>query len=159
MHILMISRYDIFLAQSCEMQLNAGQKRTNNEWHFVCLTRESSSGETKFFWFGKKSVSANKFCYPGQTMKKGGKAGIAGYARRNLIDLVSFPVTENLPLTVTQVNVWDRLLSQDEIAVMSKREKCDGGAGNVVDWQDFKSGLDFSKFTEIDQSQCTTSSQ
>ena len=66
--------------------------------------------------------------------------------------------TKNLPLTITQVNVWDRKLTQDDVAAMSGRQKCDGGIGNVLDWEDLKSQLTLSKFTVTENSQCSTTS-
>ena len=85
---------------------------------------------------------------PGTTMKKGGR--IAILAKRG--------TGKNKLVTITQINVWDRKLTSEEVADFSEREKCDGGAGNVLDWEDFKNQLDLSKFTKVDGSQCKSTS-
>ena len=156
LYILMIYRYDVFLSRSSQIKLDAVQSGISNEWNFVCITRESSSGNTHLFLHGKKSVTASKLMFPGKTLRKGGHITLAGQTRRSLTSfLTSAPTaTENLPLTISQVNVWDRKLTADEIAAMFGRPACDGGAGNVLDWEDFKNQLVLSKFTKNDKSQC-----
>ena len=93
-------------------------------------------------------------------MKKGGKFVLAGAAKRNINDIIAFPATakNNLPLTISQTNVWDRSLTQEEISGMSRQENCGGGAGNVLDWEDFGKQLNLKIFTKNDQSQCATAS-
>ena len=149
--------YDVFLTSSSHIKLDAVQSGISNEWNFVCITRESSSGNTHLFLHGKKSVTANKLMFPGQTLRKGGNISLAGRTRRTLTSFRTLEptATENLPLTISQVNVWDRRLTSDEIAAMFGRQACDGGAGNVLDWEDFKNQLVLSKFTKADKSQCT----
>jgi hypothetical protein len=151
-------RFDFVSRHEIELQL--GQRANTNEWNFLCVTRESSSGKTNLFWHGKDLISANKLLYPGHTMRKGGTFIVAGTPRRNIYDMVTYPAVpkNNLPLTITQTNVWDRSLTQDEITGMSSQENCGGGAGNVLDWKYFESQLDLSIFTKNDQSQCTTTS-
>ncbi|CAB4032905.1 Hypothetical predicted protein, partial [Paramuricea clavata] len=140
------------------VKLNVGAN--TNKWNFFCATRESSSGKTKLFWHGKTSISANRFLYPGHTMKKGGKFIVAGAAKRNINEILKFPVSakNNLPLTITQTNVWDRSLTQDEISGMSRQKNCGGGAGNVLDWEDLGNQLNLNIFTKNDQSQCASAS-
>ncbi|CAB4024161.1 Hypothetical predicted protein, partial [Paramuricea clavata] len=72
-------------------------------------------------------------------MKKGAKFVVAGATKRNINEILKFPASakNNLPPTISQTNVWDRLLTQDEISGMSRQENCGGGAGNVLDWEDF----------------------
>ena len=40
---------------------------------------------------------------------------------------------------LTDLNMWNRVLSTDEILKLSK--SCHGGMGNVKKWSDFKVGL------------------
>ena len=143
------------------VKLEAAQSGISNEWNFVCITRESSSGNTHLFLHGKKSVTANQLMFPGKTLRRGGKITLAGQTRRSFRDIFMFrPVAKNnLPVTVTQVNVWDRKLTTDEISAMFGRPTCDAGAGNVLDWEDFKNQLVLGKFTKTDKSQCTTTSK
>ena len=153
----MIYRHDAFLKQHQQLKIEAVERGNTNGWNLLCFTRESSSGDTHLFWHGKGLSSANKYIYPGHTIRKGGKIAVAGYARRSTYEHMNHPaVTKNLPLTISQVNVWDRKLTQDEVAAMSGRETCDGGAGNVLDWEDIKSQLALSKFTVTENSQCST---
>ena len=104
--------YDVFLTSSSHIKLDAVQSGISNEWNFVCITRESSSGNTHLFLHGKKSVTANKLMFPGQTLRKGGNISLAGRTRRTLTSFRTLEptATENLPLTISQVNVWDRKL-------------------------------------------------
>jgi hypothetical protein len=146
-------RYDFALTNARQLKLEVLQSGNTNEWNFVCITRDSSSGKTDLFLHGKRSVTANKLIFPGKTLKKGGKITLAGAIRQSN---GAVPPNQNLPLTISQVNVWDRKLTSDEITAMYGRQKCDGGAGNILDWEDFKNELVLSKFTKADQSQCTS---
>ena len=155
----MIYRHDTFLIQHQQLKIQAVERGNTNGWNLLCFTRESSSGNTHLFWHGKGLSSANKYIYPGHTIRKGGKIAVAGQVQfRSIFDRVRNPIgaTKNLPLTISQVNVWDRKLTQDEVAVMSGRQKCDGGIGNVLDWEDLKSQLALNKFTVTQNSQCST---
>ena len=149
----MIFRNDWWLTKAAQLKLEVPQSGNTSEWNFVCITRDSSSGKTDLFFHGKRSVTANKLMFPGKTLKKGGRILLAGRARHSKGVIVP---KKNLPLTISQVNVWDRKLTSDEITAMYGRQKCDGGAGNILDWEDFKNELVLSKFTKADQSQCTS---
>ena len=129
----------------------------SSQWHTVCITRESSSGNTHLFWHGDELISGSKFLLPGKTIKKGGIIQLAGLARRDFNEL-STRITTNLPVRISQVNVWNRVLTNDETAALATRQNCDGASGNVLDWQDFRTGLTLSKFIESDPSECSRAS-
>ena len=151
----MIFRHDWKLAKAALLKLEVPQSGNTSEWNFVCITRDSSSGKTDLFFHGKGSVTANKMMFPGKALEKGGDIVLAG-GIRYIIGKIFYDRGRNLPLTVSQLNVWDRKLTSDEISAMYGSKKCDGGAGNILDWEDFKNKLVLSKYTKADPSQCTS---
>ncbi len=132
-------------------QLNVGIEQIN-KWHFICITRDSSNGHTQLYANDVERSVDKIYLYQGHAIQRGGQIYLAGRALSNTGD----PNTHNLALDITQINVWDRVFTNDEIVAFARREKCDGSAGNVLDWQDFKIGMrNLTKFEKTEPSECT----
>ena len=124
------------------------QAQKANEWHSVCLTHDSSNGHTKLFWHGQEKD--RYILSPKRGMEKNGNISFGGGAVKD---------GNNPPISISQVNLWDRILSKDEFTTFSRRSKCDGNAGNILDWFDFKNHVsDKTEFAKTEPSQCINNS-
>ncbi len=123
-----------------------------NKWRFICMTRDGSNGRTELYGHDEAKSKGENYLFPGDTFQRDGEIYLAGRLMSNLYN----PNRRNLALTLTQINVWDRVFTNDEIVAFARRENCDGIAGNVLDWEGFKTGLhDLTQFRKSQPSSCT----
>lgn len=83
------------------------------KWHQICATWSGFNGVVRYYFDGKEILSERN---PTRGELSGGgrlSVGTADYL-------------------LTEFNVWDRVLSDQDIANNAK--KCDGGKGNVIQW-------------------------
>lgn len=67
----------------------------------------------------------------------------------------SITTHSNLPMSISQLNVWDHILINDKLVALASRNKSDSPAGKAIDLQDFKAGLDLNLLTKTEQSEFT----
>lgn len=121
--------------------------KDDTKWHHFCVVRDSNSGETKVFADGVNPNSHRRFMLPRRVPLAGGKMYFGGFGNY-----------ENFRGVISDFNIWDRILTDDEIAKMA--QSCDGGnRGNVKDWSDMKKELTLSKYTLTTPSKCKKSEQ
>ena len=82
-------------------------------WHQICATWSGFNGVVRYYLDGKEFLSDRN---PTRGELRGGKSLTVG--------------TDDYLLT--EFNVWDRVLTEQEIENNAK--KCDGGKGNVIQW-------------------------
>ena len=100
----------------------------DGKWHHLCLSWENIRGLLKLYKDGTLYGQHGAF-ETGEVIRSGGSLMLAaGYFTRNSFDGM-----------LTNVNVWDHVLSPAEIEKMSK--SCLSGEGNVYKWSDFIHGL------------------
>jgi hypothetical protein len=113
----------------------------DDQWHQFCVARVGNTGETNLFIDGSNphSNSYSRFILPGSTPLSGGKMHLGG---------------SEFPGEISGVNIWDKILTDDEISKMA--QSCGVNAGNLKDWFDIKHELTLSKYTVTTPSTCTT---
>ena len=99
----------------------------DGKWHHLCLSWENIRGHLKIYKDGTLFGQSRAF-QAGEVIKSGGSLTLAKLYGRNGFDGM-----------LTNVSVWDHVLSPVEIEKMSK--SCLSGEGNVYKWSDFIHGL------------------
>ncbi|KAJ7356389.1 hypothetical protein OS493_025500 [Desmophyllum pertusum] len=83
------------------------------KWHQICVTWSGFNGVVHYYLDGKNVFSGTS---PTRGEIQGGKSITVGSDQH----------------FITEFNLWDRVLDEQEIANNAK--KCDGGKGNVIQW-------------------------
>ena len=98
----------------------------DNEWHRLCIAWNGVSGVTKVYVDGVQDKSA-----------KFGKYAVGGLLKDSLPGGGTLEVltVHSQVIYVSELNLWDKVLSAVEISESSKL--CFGKQGNVKKWSDF----------------------
>lgn len=106
----------------------------DGKWHHICASWENTAGSWKFYKDGTVRAQGGGF-KTGHVIKSGGSflLGIEQDSPRG-----HFEVDESFKGVMTNVNVWDHVLSEEKIDSLSK--SCLSGEGNVLKWSDFIHG-------------------
>ncbi|XP_035660406.1 uncharacterized protein LOC118405108 isoform X2 [Branchiostoma floridae] len=96
----------------------------DGEWHTVCTTWRSSDGAWQFYVDGALTASASGFLVGGRV--RTGGMWILGQDQDNVGG--GFAAHQAFSGEMSQVNLWDRVLSADEIGADCNHH------GNVIDW-------------------------
>ena len=110
---------------------------TDGKWHQICVSWENTAGSWKFYKDGdvKAQGAALK---TGHVIKSGGSL-LLGVEQDSLGG--DFEPVESFKGMLTNINVWDHVLSAEKIHSLSK--SCRSGEGNVLKWStDFINGLE-----------------
>ena len=102
-------------------RLTVDELRDEN-WHQICVTWSGFSGVALYYKNGERILSTRS--YKGD-LRGGGQLKIGGI-------LGGGSATRDVVIHVTGVNLWKRVLSDQEIAKNAK--KCDGGEGDAKPW-------------------------
>jgi hypothetical protein len=112
----------------------------DGKWHHICATWENVNGSYKFYIDGIKQGNGG-ILQKGHVIQKG--AVVLGQEQD--IYKGGFVSSQSLQGNLSSVNMWDRVLTVNEVSVLAS--KCPSGEGNVITWSDFKnktsSGLQF----------------
>lgn len=138
-----------YLLSSTESHILPTKFDKDDKWHHFCVVRDSNSGETITFVDGVNTYENHntEFMLPRRVPLAGGKMFFGGSG-----------FYQNSGLAISDFNIWDRILTDDEIAKMA--QSCDGGnRGNVKDWSDMKNELTLSKYKLTTPSKCKKSEQ
>ena len=101
----------------------------------MCVSWENVAGSWKLYKNGAVAAQGNAL-KTGHVIKSGGSLTLA---REQDTLGGGFVVSQSFIGMLTNVNVWDHVLSPAEIERMSK--SCLSGEGNVYKWSDFIHGL------------------
>ena len=104
----------------------------NGDWYHLCLTWENTQGLYKLYKDGALATQG-KGIATGFTIKPGGTA-VVGQDQ----DTVGggFKADDAFVGEVTQLNLWDRVLSESEI--VAQYRKCRILHGSVIEWTVFR---------------------
>ncbi|XP_028399954.1 uncharacterized protein LOC114523277 [Dendronephthya gigantea] len=142
------------ISPSNRIELQPLEAPENTGWIYLSIARDSSSGNMQLLKYGRTLVSASKIILPGQTMMKTGLFILGGISSQ--VSWSGGAPNYNLPMTVSQLNIWNHVLTNEKMVAMARRNLCDGPAGNSIDWQDFKAALNLTRFTMNEPSECST---
>ena len=118
----------IFLRQT-------GISVNDGSWHHICTSWENKAGSWKAYKDGALKSSGSGF-KTGHVTKTNGIL-IIGQEQDSFGG--GFDANQNYLGELTDLNIWNRVLSASEITKLSK--SCHGGRGNVKKWSDFKVGM------------------
>ena len=107
------------------------QSANDGKWHHICQSWENKGGSWKLYKDGVV-VAKGTGLKTGQVLKKGGSI-MLGQEQDSLGG--GFDAKQRFIGMMTNVNVWDHVLSTAQIEQMSK--SCLSGEGNVYKWSDF----------------------
>ena len=109
--------------------------KVDGQWHHICYVWENSNGSWKLYEDGEEIKEGSDFA-KGQIIVPTGIL-ILGQDQDSYGG--GFETKNAFVGDLSQVNMWDRVLSGDDISGMSKG--CHSEDGNVFKWSDFKSGV------------------
>lgn len=115
----------------------------DSNWHFICMNRDNANGDMALYIDGTKRKS--KILAPGMAPEVGGTMYLGAISSGHT----------NFKGQLSGVNIWDRLLTDSEIANMAT--SCGRASGNVIDWFEIKEKLPEDKFEFIIPSDCSNS--
>ena len=107
----------------------------DGKWHHICVSWENKGGSWKLYKDGSTAASGSGF-KTGTAIQTNGIL-IIGQEQDSFGG--SFDPTQNYIGELTDLNIWNRVLTAQEILSLSK--SCHGGMGNVKKWSDFKVGI------------------
>ena len=102
----------------------------DGDWHHVCLTWENNRGDLKGYIDGVMKSEGRK--NPGRVIPGTG-AVVLGQDQDEVKG--GFQLEQSYQGNLTNVNLWDRVLTEEEVADLSR--SCSVGEGNVIKWSDF----------------------
>lgn len=108
----------------------------DGQWHHVAVTWESSGGTWHAYQDGVKVQSSSTPFQQGQVIRGGGVL-ILGQEQDEIGD--GFNTEENLIGDVSQMNIFDHVLSSNDIYNLAYSSY--PGKGNVASWGDFREAL------------------
>ncbi|XP_044182063.1 neuronal pentraxin receptor-like [Acropora millepora] len=118
-----------------EQVVKSGVSVNDGKWHHVCTSWESADGSWNLYKDGSLGASGSRF----KTGYKTKTDGILIIGQEQDAFGGRFDSNQNYIGELTGLNIWNRVLSPNEIANMSK--SCHLGEGNVKKWSDFKVGI------------------
>lgn len=126
--------------QEIQLFINEQVTRTDvavndGNWHHVCMTWENKAGSWKVYKDGAVQASGSGF-KTGYNIKTN---GILIIGQEQDAFGSGFNANQNYIGELTDLNIWNRVVSSSEINKLSK--SCHGGKGNVKEWSDFKVGI------------------
>ena len=132
MHELTAFNFAFFPCTCC---VSAGLvKNTDGQWHHICCAWENSEGAVKMYEDG--AVSGQGIVSKGHTIVSNGSL-VLGQEQDKVGG--GFDSSQAYYGDLSEVNMWNKVLSDDEISRMAN--ECYSGEGNVFKWSDFKSGV------------------
>ena len=117
------------------LRRKTGVSVNDGKWHHVCTSWESADGSWNLYKDGSLGASGSRF----KTGYKTKTDGILIIGQEQDAFGGRFDSNQNYIGELTGLNIWNRVLSPNEIANMSK--SCHLGEGNVKKWSDFKVGI------------------
>ncbi|KAK3731544.1 hypothetical protein QZH41_011147 [Actinostola sp. cb2023] len=102
----------------------------DGKWHHLCLTWENTQGNYHVYIDGV--MKAEGVAQIGRVITKG--ALILGQEQDSYKG--GFDLSQSLQGNLTSVNLWDKVLTAQEVSVLAK--SCTAGEGNIVKWSDLK---------------------
>ena len=112
-----------------------GLAANDNHWHHICTTWENTAGAWSFYINGTLWKNGDDF-KTGRVIDNNGIFVLGqdqdSYGGR-------FEQYQSFIGQMSGVNMWDRVLTAEEILHMSGN--CSYGVGNYVRWSDFVTGL------------------
>ncbi|XP_031548993.1 uncharacterized protein LOC116286577 isoform X2 [Actinia tenebrosa] len=115
-----------------------------NKWHHICVYRDSIYGETHIYRDGFNPFPGpnDALIEPNRVPQANGELQLGGFGR------------QTFPGAITNLNIWDRKLTDNEIAKMAL--SCDAGnSGNVKNWGDISTELNLDHYI-VKKSSCIT---
>lgn len=103
----------------------------DGKWHHICVTWESTAGSWKLFKDGRVANSGTGLS-KGHTILGGGYLTL-GQEQDSVGG--GFSASQSFIGKLAGVNIWDHVLSNQEITRMS--QSCQAGVGDVFRWSDF----------------------
>lgn len=116
-------------------QVNTGVSVNDGSWHHVCASWKSENGWWNMYKDGREEARGSGF----KTGYKIKTDGILIIGQEQDAFGGRFDPKQNYIGELTDLNIWNRVLSPIEIVDMSK--SCHLGEGNVKKWSDFKVGI------------------
>ena len=104
----------------------------DRSWHHLCFTWENTQGEYKLYKDGQLKEQGLNHAV-GSTLKSGG-AVVLGQDQDSIGG--GFELSHTLHGQLAEVNLWDRVLSEDDIA--AQYTNCSIPHGSVLAWPVFK---------------------
>ncbi|XP_073235031.1 neuronal pentraxin-2-like isoform X1 [Porites lutea] len=118
---------------------NSGRRTSvsanDGKWHHICVTWENTAGSWRLYKDGKVEASG-KGLETGNMIRPGG-ALVLGQEQDSVGG--RFDARQSFIGELTDVNIWDHVIKDQEINRMSK--SCLTGVGNLFQWPDFKSHI------------------
>ncbi|KAK3731550.1 hypothetical protein QZH41_011152, partial [Actinostola sp. cb2023] len=102
----------------------------DGKWHHLCLTWENTQG--KYHMYIDGVMKGEGVIQKGHVITKG--ALILGQDQNSYKG--GFNSHQSLQGNLTSVNVWDKVLTAQEVSILAK--SCTAGEGNIVKWSDLK---------------------
>ena len=112
-----------------------GISASDDKWHHICVSWQSSSGEWQSYLDGGLASSGTGF-KTGYTIQAGGSL-VLGQEQDSVGG--GFDSTQSLKGSLADVNVWSCVLEADKILEISK--SCLRATGDVYKWADFKDAV------------------
>lgn len=134
-NIFTLQDYDGFVFYVNGEKVMTTIKSNDGQWHHICVVWSSNRGSWKIYSDGTP-MDSGKNLASGQTIKGGGQF-IVGQEQDKLGG--GFSSTETFIGQLSQLNVWDRELSLEDIE--SLRLSCKKNIGDVVSWADLSGTL------------------
>ncbi|XP_078360290.1 uncharacterized protein LOC144644633 isoform X2 [Oculina patagonica] len=129
---LVLYNYNGFSFEVAGSSRQTSVSANDGKWHHICATWENTAGSWKLFKDGKLGDSGTDF-ETGHVIPGGG-ALVLAQEQDSLGG--KFGDTQNFIGEMTGVNIWDHVITDQEIMRMS--QSCQTGVGNVFKWSDFK---------------------
>ena len=126
-------------------QLVAYQKRIGSgdsydgQWHHMCSTWDNADASIEIYKDGTKVESHAQSSTKGSVIYPEGVLVLGRHQPDPTVSMDSFAGFEAFLGDLSDVNMWNRKLSGDEISAMSS--ECHSAEGNALQWTDFKSGV------------------
>jgi len=118
-----------------ENVIRTGVSVNDGDWHQICTSWENKVGSWKTYKDGALQSSGSGL-KRGYVIKTNGIL-IVGQEQDSFGG--RFDASQSYIGELTDLNIWNRVLSASEISKLSKL--CHGGRGNVKKWSDFKVGI------------------
>ncbi|XP_078353452.1 uncharacterized protein LOC144638135 [Oculina patagonica] len=129
---LVLFNYNGFSFEVAGVSRQTSVSANDGKWHHICATWDNTAGSWKLFKDGKQGASGTDF-KKGHVIPGGG-ALVLAQEQDSLGG--GFGDTQNFIGEMTGVNIWDHVITDQEIMRMS--QSCQTGVGNVFKWSDFK---------------------
>eukprot|EP00794_Sanderia_malayensis_P006969 gene6969-7754_t len=129
---LVVSDYGDFELTINNISVALNFDANDGEWHHIAVTWSSSNGIWVAYKDGSEITRATTALQRGQTIRKGG-IFVIGEEQDEIGG--GFTTTESFFGDLSQLNIWRRVLSANEIYDLTM--SCKHAAGDVLAWNDF----------------------